>query len=89
MPWILQWQGVLNRTMFSPEERLTHSIEFDTSALTRANLQARTESYSAAVGGPWMTPNEARALENRAPIEGGDKLVAANDNVIAERTRAA
>ncbi|WP_340672512.1 phage portal protein [Bradyrhizobium ottawaense] len=89
MPWILQWQGVLNRTLFSPEERLTHSIEFDTSALTRANLQARTEAYSAAVGGPWMTPNEARALENRAPIDGGDKLIAANDNKPSERTRAA
>lgn len=89
MPWLLQWQGVLNRTLFTPEERLTHSVEFDTSALTRANLQARTEAYSAAVGGPWMTPNEARALENRSPIQGGDKLVAANDNNPQERRRAA
>lgn len=89
MPWLLQWQGVLNRTLFTPEERLAYSVEFDTSALTRANLQARTEAYSAAVGGPWMTPNEARALENRAPIEGGDKLIAANDNHLQERNRAA
>ncbi|WP_445216198.1 phage portal protein [Bradyrhizobium sp. Pa8] len=89
MPWLLQWQGVLNRILFTPAERATHSIEFDTSALTRANLQARTEAYSAAVGGPWMTPNEARALENKPPIDGGDRLIAANDDSPSERTRAA
>lgn len=85
--WLEQWQGALERALLTPEQRATSYIEFDTSALTRANLAARTESYSKAVGGPWLTANEARALENRPPIEGGNKLneppgtpVAANDN---------
>ncbi|QDM32249.1 phage portal protein [Tardiphaga sp. vice352] len=86
--WLLNWQGALARALFTPEERQNLSIEFDTSALTRANLAVRTESYFKAVGGPVMTANEARALENRPPIEGGDLLnkpinlpTAANDNV--------
>ncbi len=51
--------------MLTPDERQTSFIEFDTAALTRANLTARTDAYSKAVGGPWMLPNEARAFENR------------------------
>lgn len=86
LPWLLQWQGALTRALLTPEQRAQSLIEFDTNALTRANLTARTESYSKAVGGPWMTANEARALENRPPIDGGDTLndppgTAANDNV--------
>ncbi len=85
LPWLLQWTGALERALLTPEQRKTSFIEFDANALTRANLTARTESYSKAVGGPWMTANEARALENRPPIDGGDVLneppgTAANDN---------
>jgi HK97 family phage portal protein len=85
LPWLKQWEGALMRALLTPEQRKTCFVEFDTGGLTRANLTARTESYSKAVGGPWMLANEARALENRAPISGGDVLNepmgAANDNV--------
>lgn len=74
IPWLIQWKGALARALLTEEERTTTTIEFDTSALTRANLQVRTDSYSKAVGGPWLTADEARALENRAPISGGNVL---------------
>lgn len=88
LPWLLQWQGAIARAVLSPEQQSTSFVEFDTAALTRANLQVRMEAYAKAVGGPWLTPNEARALENRPPIEDGDILnepvgaapTAANDN---------
>jgi len=35
----------------------------------------RTDRLAKAVGGPWMTPNEARQAEGLEPIEGGDDLV--------------
>lgn len=97
VPWLIQWQGALARVLLAPEERANSFIEFDTSALTRANLQARTESYSRAVGGPYLTANEVRAIENRAPIEGGDILnepqgsvpIAANDNNPKKENQAA
>ncbi|MEH2505604.1 HK97 family phage portal protein [Bradyrhizobium sp. AZCC 1578] len=89
MPWVLQWQAALTRALFAPEERATTSIELDTSALTRANLTARTEAYAKSVGGPFLTANEARALENRPPIEGGDILIPANDNNQLRKTKVA
>jgi HK97 family phage portal protein len=81
LPWLIQWQGALTRTLLSPDQRANTFIEFDTAALTRANLTARTEAYAKSVGGPFLTANEARALENRAPIDGGDKLNHGNDNI--------
>lgn len=56
------------------KEEDTHYIEFNRSALVRADLAARTESYAKATGGPWMTPNEVRRAENMNDIEGGDEL---------------
>lgn len=35
----------------------------------------RTERLAKAVGGPWMTPNEARKVDGLEPIDGGDELV--------------
>lgn len=35
----------------------------------------RADRLQKAVGGPWMTPNEARQAEGLDPIEGGDDLV--------------
>jgi HK97 family phage portal protein len=94
LPWLIQWEGALSRALLTEEDRKTTSIEFDTSGLTRANLQVRTESYSSAVGGPWLTPDEARALENRPPITGGNVLyppqgTAANDNTKPPKEQAA
>ncbi|MEH2590283.1 phage portal protein [Bradyrhizobium sp. AZCC 1721] len=86
LPWIRQWEGALTRALLTPDERKTHFIEFDTSGLVRANLQARSESYWRAIGGPYLTPNEVRAIENRPPIDDGNvlnkptRLGAANDN---------
>jgi len=39
--------------------------------VTRGNF------YRLAVGGPFITPNEARKAENMAPIDGGDDLLPA------------
>ena len=87
LPWLMQWQGALTRALLKPEDRKNSFIEFDTSALVRANLQARSEAYYRAVGGPYLLANEVRAIENRPPIDDGNTLnkptklgIAANDN---------
>ncbi|MDH2354896.1 phage portal protein [Bradyrhizobium sp. SSUT112] len=87
-PWLVNWTGALSRSLLTSEERDNTFIAFDTSELTAANLQDRTTAMVKAVGGPYLTADEARALENRAPIEGGNVLnepvgaapSAANDN---------
>lgn len=74
MPWIRAWQDEIMLKLFTEEERKTYYVEFVVDGFARADLAARSAAYTASCGGPWMTPDEVRALENRPPIEGGDKL---------------
>ena len=74
MPWLKGWEGALTRAVLTPTERETHFIEFLVDDLVRSDIAARFEAFSKAVGGPWMVPNEARALDNREPLAGGDDL---------------
>ncbi|MFN3314367.1 MAG: phage portal protein, partial [Hyphomonas sp.] len=46
--------------------------DFDT--LLRPTTKERYEAYARAVGGPFMSPNEARQREGFAPTEGGHVL---------------
>lgn len=52
--------------------------KFNLDALLRADSKGRADFYKAALGGTqnpgFMTVNEVRALENLAPLEGGDEL---------------
>ena len=49
--------------------------EFDFDALLRADMPTRLESFGRAIQTGQMTPNEARHLEGRASLEGGDYLM--------------
>lgn len=49
--------------------------EFNLREKLTGSFEERSEAISKAVGGPTMTVNEARALDNRPPIEGGDVLI--------------
>lgn len=59
------------------EQRVTREVvgtrgqyaEFDLDRLMRGSTQERYAALATAVGGPWMTRNEARIGENRLPIE--------------------
>ena len=73
LPQLQMWQGALRR-LLPPEERQTHVFEFMIDDLARANLAARMEAYAKAIGCRVLLPNEARAMENRAPLPGGDEF---------------
>ena len=51
-----------------------YSIEFDFDSLLRADLATRLDTHSKAINSGQMTPNEARAEEGRAPMDGGEKI---------------
>lgn len=74
MAWIKRWEGEIRLKLFTPDERGTYFAEFLTDDLARADLAARMSAYSAAIAARILNPNEVRALENRAPYEGGDKF---------------
>ena len=50
-------------------------VEFDLKEKLKGSFEERAQILQAAVGGPWMTRNEARADNNYPPIEGGDELI--------------
>lgn len=50
-------------------------VEFNLREKLTGDLIERGGVIQQAVGGPWMTVNEARALDNRTPIDGGDELI--------------
>lgn len=50
-------------------------VEFDISAKLQGSFEEQTTAMQSSVGAPWRTRNEARAMQNLPPIEGGDELI--------------
>lgn len=73
-PWLRRWTDALSRCLLTPRERADHYIAFETNALTAADLKATMESFRQAVGGPILTPNDARGRLDMSKIDGGDVL---------------
>lgn len=61
-----------DQDLFPREEGLFPEFLLD--GLLRADIRTRYEAYRAARQAGWLTANEIRELENRAPHEGGDEL---------------
>lgn len=53
----------------------SHYCEFDMDAKLQGSFEERATIMSAAVGAPWMTRNECRAIMNLEAVDGGDELV--------------
>ena len=50
-------------------------VEFNIDEKLQGNFEEQSAAIQAAVGAPWRTRNEARAMYNLPSIEGGDELV--------------
>jgi HK97 family phage portal protein len=59
-------------------------VRFNLWHLLRLDTAARYKSYSDAIAGAWMAPNEARACEDLAPLPGGDALYMQQQNYSLE-----
>ena len=64
-------------------------FEFDLNEKLRGEPEARFAAITSAVGRPWLTANEARAMENRPPVEGGDELVTPLNVLVGDNPRPA
>lgn len=79
-PWLTQiqqeiWLQLLGEFEQDEAARLRFYVEFNLSEKLRGSFEERAQSIQSAVGAPWLTRNEARALDNRPQIDGGDGLV--------------
>ena len=73
MPRCQRWVGELNRKLLTETERRAGLFfEFNLDTLLRGDFETRQNGFTSAVGSGRMTPNEARAMDNLNPLEGGD-----------------
>ena len=76
-PWLTSIQQDMElqvvEDLLGPET--TMYVEFNIQEKLRGSFEEQAAHLQKAVGGPYMTRNEARALQNMAPLEGGDELI--------------
>lgn len=70
--WIEQLEQEMNLKFFGRGS--SRFVEFNVDGLLRGDYKTRMEGNSTAIQTGQITPNEARALDNREPMPGGDKL---------------
>ena len=74
-PWISRIEQAIRRDLMTPEERKFLRAEFLTDKLIKVDTPTRIQAIVQQIEHGLLTPNEARALENRNPVEGGDHLL--------------
>jgi len=71
--WIEQVEAELNLKLFG--RGATRFAEFNLDGLLRGDYKTRMEGNSTAIQTGQLTPNEARKMDNREPLDGGDQLL--------------
>lgn len=89
-PLLRQIENELLRKLYPSGLWLKRKIEFDRQGLYACDLDSRVKYLGSMIAAGLYTVNEARALEDRPPVEGGDKvLMSANlkslDSLIGEQ----
>lgn len=75
-PYIKAWEDALNAQLVPRyNEGRPLYVEANVEAKLRGSFEEQAQVTSTATGAPWMTRNEARAMRNLPPVDGGDDLV--------------
>ena len=71
MPILVNIESAIRRDLFTPEERQKYYAKFSVDGLLRGDFKTRMTGYQVAINTEIMSPNEARALEDWNPYDGG------------------
>lgn len=71
--WAKCFEDELNLKLFG-QRRRARKVKHNLDGLQRGDFKSRTEGLARGIQTGQLTPNEARALENRPPLEHGDDL---------------
>jgi hypothetical protein len=74
MPWLVRHEKSIYRDLIKPDERKIYYAKYNVEGMLRGDSLSRYQSYQLAINNTILTPNEIRELEDRNPVEGGDKL---------------
>lgn len=72
--WVTQIEQELNLKLFG-RSNTTQYVEFNLDGLLRGDFMSRMQGYATAIQNAVITPNEARAQENRPNKPNGDDLL--------------
>lgn len=87
-PYLERIESSIKRHLIPPADWDTVEFEFDFDSLLRMDPKTRFETYREGVNSGTMTPNEARALEGRDALPGGDDLIVNGTMVPLDSVRA-
>lgn len=77
LPILAQYeQELCDKLLTAKEQESGFYIKFNVDAILRGAFKNRIDTYAVAIQNGIMTINEARELEERKPLEGGDILLA-------------
>jgi HK97 family phage portal protein len=72
-PWCKRWEEALWRCLLTErQQREGYYFNHVMAALQRGDYESRMRGYSTALQNGILAPNEARALEDLPPYDGGD-----------------
>jgi phage portal protein BeeE len=74
-PWLGEFQDEVKLQLVKDYGDAKVYVEFNMMEKLRGSFEEQAKSLQTAVGGPWLTRNEARARQNLSPIDGGDELI--------------
>ena len=75
VPILTAFECAINRVLLLEKEKADgYFFAFDTKEMTKGDLKSRFEAYRTAIESGYMSPNEARYLENMDEIDGLDVI---------------
>jgi len=80
-PYLDRWEYSIERWLVSDSKRGSIHAEHNLDGLLRGDSAARAQYMSTMVNNGLMTVNEARRLDNRPPLPGGDVATRQSQNV--------
>ncbi len=73
VPILTAFECAINRVLLLEKEKADgYFFAFDTKEMTKGDLKSRFEAYQTAIASGFLTPNEARYIENMDEIDGLD-----------------
>lgn len=87
LPIVTMMEQELRRKLVPENQKATHYFKFIFNSLLRADAKTRAEVYNMGIRGGWKTPNQARALEDENPMEGGDTTYTESNLVPSDMVR--
>lgn len=73
-PWFKMIDSELNRILFYCRGNREYYVEHNRGAFLRGRFETMMKTLAVGITSGQITPNEAREMQNRPPLEGGDDL---------------